>query len=109
MMNKLRFNRVGIGRERRLLHQDFSARPGRPIKRRHHEVEIHRQAVHADDFVRLGADEPRRRLAHRFMIGIPGRLAPEMGIHSERGPIVQLLLNDRRADFGIRPNELPAK
>ena len=73
VMDDLRFDRVGVGRERRLFHQDLAARFRRPIKRRHHQVEIHRQAVHADDFVRLGADQPRRRFAQRFVIGIPGR------------------------------------
>jgi hypothetical protein len=50
VVNELRLNRVGIGRERRLFHQDFEARFGWLIKRRHHQVEVHREAIHADHF-----------------------------------------------------------
>ena len=59
MMNDLRFDGVGIRRECRILHQDFETRFGRMVKRRHHQMKIHRQAVHADDLVWLGADEAR--------------------------------------------------
>ena len=62
VMNDLRFDRVRVGRESRLFHQDLEARFRWPVKRRHHQVNVHRQAVHADDFVRLRAGEPRRRL-----------------------------------------------
>src|SRR5256886_7288005 len=48
MMHDLRFDRIGVGRERRLFHQDLETRFGRPIKRRHHQMKIHREAVHAD-------------------------------------------------------------
>jgi hypothetical protein len=68
VMNELRFNRVGIRRERRLFHQDFEARFGRPIKRRHHQMKIHREAIHADDFERLCTNESRRRFAQRFVV-----------------------------------------
>src|SRR5580700_9492826 len=40
MMRDLRFDRIGVGRKCRLLHQDLEARFGRTIKRRHHEMEV---------------------------------------------------------------------
>src|SRR4029077_13163941 len=63
MMRDLRFDRIGVGRKRRLFHQDFETRFDWPIKRRQHEMKVHREAVHADHFQRLCADEPRGRLA----------------------------------------------
>ena len=63
MMNDLCLDRVGIGRERRLFHQEFEARFGWAIERRHHQVKVHRKAVHADHFDRLRANKPRHRLA----------------------------------------------
>ena len=47
-MRDLRFDRIGVGRKRRLLHQDLEARFGWSIKRGHHEMDVHREAVHAD-------------------------------------------------------------
>src|SRR5437764_5767913 len=38
MMNDLCLDRVGIGRERWLFHQEFEARFRWPIERRHHQV-----------------------------------------------------------------------
>ena len=73
MMRDLRFDRIGVGRKRRLLHQDLETRFGRPIKRRHHQMEVHREAVHADHFQRLRANKPRGRFAQCFMIGVPRR------------------------------------
>ena len=99
VMRDLRFDRVGVGRERRLLHQDLEARFRRPVKRRHHQVQVHRQAVHADDFVRLRADEPRRRLAHSLVIRIPGRRALQMRVDREIRPIIEFLLDDGARRF----------
>ena len=62
-MDDLRFDRIRVRREGRLFHQDLISRFRWPIECRHHQVKVHREAVHADDFVRLRADEPRRRLA----------------------------------------------
>src|SRR5438477_10987367 len=50
MMNDLCLDRIGIGRERRLFHQEFEARFRWPIERRHHQVKVQRKAVHADYF-----------------------------------------------------------
>ena len=92
VMHDLRFDRVGVGRERRIFHQNFKARFGRPIKRGHHQVQIHRQAVHANHFDWLCADEPRGRLAQRFVIRIPWRLRFEMRVDAELRPIVEFLI-----------------
>ena len=63
MMHDLRFDRVGVGGERRFFHQDFEARLSGTIKGRHHQVQIHRQAVHADHFDQFRAHHARDRFA----------------------------------------------
>ena len=89
MMRDLRFDRVGIGRERRLFHQDFEPRMlSGPIKRGHHQVQIHREAVHADDFDRSGSDESRHRFAQRLMIRIPRRIDGVMSVHAKLCPVI---------------------
>ncbi len=108
-MDDLRFDRIRIGREGRLFHQDLISRFRWSIERRHHQVKIDREAVHADDFVRPRADEPRRRLAQRLVIRVPRRRTVEMRIHRERCPIVQLLVDDLSRRFRHRPEGIPGE
>ena len=86
VMRNLRLDRVGVGREGRIFHQDLVTRLRRPIKGRHQQVQVDRQAVHADDFVRLRADQPRRRFAQGLVIGIPGRRGIEVPVHARAAP-----------------------
>ena len=88
MMRDLRFDRIGVGRKRRLLHQNLEARFGRPIKRRHHEMEVHREAVHADHLQRLRANEPRSRLAQCLVIRVPRRAGRVMRVDTKLRPVV---------------------
>ncbi len=94
MVRELRFNCIGVRRKGRLFHQNFAARLPRSIKRGHQEVQIHRQAVHADHFVRQGANQPGHRLAQALVIGIPRSGRIQVCVHRQPCPIVQLLLND---------------
>ena len=94
VVNELRLNRVGIRRERRRLHQHFEARFGWPVKRRHHQVKVHRETVHADHFEWLRADESRRRFAQRFVVRIPRRPGSVMRIDAKRGPVFQFIVDD---------------
>ena len=95
MMCDLRFDRVGIGRECGFFHQDFEPRMlSGSIKRGHHEMEIHREAVHADDLDWLRSDESRHRFAQRLMIRIPRCPSRVMCVYAKRGPVVQLLVDD---------------
>src|SRR5436189_5563090 len=50
MVYDLGFDSVGVRRESRIFHQDFEARLCRPIKRCHHQMNVHRDTVHADHF-----------------------------------------------------------
>ena len=88
MMRDLRFDRIGVGRERRLFHQDLETRFGRPIKRRHHQMKIHREAVHADHLQRVRADKARGRFAQCFVIGVPGRAGRVMRVDPKLRPVV---------------------
>ena len=105
-MNDLRFDRVCVGRKGRVFHQDFEARFGRAIKRRHHQVNIHSKAVHADNFVGLGASEPRRRLAQRFVVRIPRRACGMVSIDPKLCPIVQFLFEDCARSFRHQPERI---
>ena len=109
VMNDLGFDRIGVGREGRLFHQDLETRFRGPIKRGHHQMKIHRQAVHADDFVRFRADEPRHRLAQRLVIRVPRRRRAEMRIDRELRPIVQLLFDDFPRRFRHQAERIPGE
>ena len=87
-MNDLGFDRVGVRRKGGLFHQDLKARFRRSIKCGHHEVQIHRQAIHADHFGRLCPNQSRDRIAQRFVIGVPGRPSIEMSVDGEIRPII---------------------
>src|SRR5439155_23816396 len=88
MIHDLRFDRIRVGRKRRLLHQDLEARWGRPIKRRHHQMEIHREAVHADYLQRFRANKPRGGFAYCLVIRVPRRPGGVMRVDAKLRPVV---------------------
>ncbi len=88
MMRDLRFDCIGVGRKRRFFHQDLEPRFGRSIKRRHHQMEVHREAVHADHLQRFRANKPRGRFAQCLVIGVPWRPGRVMRIDTELRPVV---------------------
>ena len=93
---QVRLDRVEVGGERGVLHQDLLTGPGGRKERGQHQVQVHRQAVHHHDLAaclrrrRRCADEPAPALAQRLVIGVPRRLGFEMRIGGERGPIFEL-------------------
>ncbi len=99
VMRDLGFDRVGVGRKRRIFHQDFEPRFCRPIKRRHHHVQVDREAVHADHFNRLRTGEPCHRFAQSFMIRVPRGSGRVMRFNAELGPVIQLFFDKRARRF----------
>src|SRR5437867_4959048 len=94
MMSDLRFDCIGVGRKRRFFHQDFEPRFGWPIKRRHHEMEVYREAVHADYLQWFRANKPRGRFAQCLVIGVPWGSRSVMRIDTELRPSVQFFFDD---------------
>ena len=88
MMCDLRFDRVRVGRKRRVFHQDFEMRFGWAIECRHHQMEVHREAVHADHLQRFRANKPRGRFAQCLVIGVPRRPGCVMRVDAELRPVV---------------------
>jgi hypothetical protein len=90
---QLRLNGVQIRREGRFIDEGAAPAAGGKVERRHHQVQVHREAVHEHDFMRQRADQPGTRIAQGFVVGIPRRLAVKMAFHTEPRPVVQLLLD----------------
>ena len=87
----LRFDRVTVGRECVLLDQDRRPLRGRTIEADHHQVQVHGQRIHRDDFVRLRADEGGEVFAHELVVRHPRVLAVEMRLDGEPLPVVELV------------------
>ena len=68
---QLRLHGVAIGGERVALDQDLEAALGRAEEAHEHQMQVHGERVHRDDFVRLRADELRERSAEAFVIVEP--------------------------------------
>ena len=71
---RLRCDRVAVRRERVLLDQDLRALARRAVEPREHQVQVHRQRVHRDDFERLRADERRERRREALVVAQPRSL-----------------------------------
>ena len=79
-----------------------------PVERGQHQVQVDRQAVHEDDLVGPGADQPGPRVADQFVIGVPRRLAAEVPLDAVLRPGVQFLRDELLAAFrGCSPSEWP--
>ena len=88
MVRDLRFDCIGVGRKRRFFHQNLETGFGWPIKRCHHQMEVHCQAVHANYLQRFCANKPRRRFTQRFVRGLPRRSGRVMRVDTELRPVV---------------------
>src|SRR6185436_14960501 len=68
---QLRLHGVAIGRERVALDQNLEAALGRAEEAHEHQMQVHGERVHRNDFVRLRTDELRERSAEAFVIVEP--------------------------------------
>ncbi len=89
-------NGVLIRRECLVLHQDLGPPPLGPVERHHHQVKVDREAVHHDDLTGLRADEAGAPLAELLVVGVPRPPTPQVPVHGQRPPVVQLFLEQRR-------------
>ena len=106
---ELRGHGVAIGGERAGLDEDFGAPAGGPEKARQHEVQIHRQRVHGDDFAGPRAGEVCEAGGQILVIGNPGPARVLVTQDGESGPVIEFLVYQRRASSGIRPSEWPQR
>src|SRR5262249_42352240 len=72
-------------------------------------MQVNRQAVHHHHFAGPGADEAGAAFSKLLMVAVPGSFAFEMGFHTEFGPIVQLLLDERTRLFRLQAKRMTAK
>ena len=84
----LRVHCVMVRREGRLLDKDRMAFGGRAVEADHHQVQVDRQRIHRDDFLRQRTDQRGEILAHEFVVGHPGVAAAEVRFHREIAPVV---------------------
>src|SRR5262249_35475051 len=80
-----------------------------PVERLQHQVEIDRQSVHQDNLVRQRADEASGWPTQLLLVGVPGRLALEMRLNAETGPVVQLLFQERPYSPGLQAERVAAQ
>jgi hypothetical protein len=92
----MRCDGVAVRRERILFDEDLRAFASWAVEGREHQVQVHRQRVHRDDFERLCTDQPRQRRRETLVIGQPRPLRFEVTVDGALRPAVQLLLNDAR-------------
>src|SRR5207253_248307 len=81
------FDGVGVRRQRRFFHQHLESRFCPLIVHRHHQVKIHRKAVHADHFMWHRTNQPRHRLAQNFVIRIPWRSSGVLRVNAKLCPV----------------------
>ncbi len=90
----LRGDRVAVGGEGARFDEDAAARPARTVEARQHQVQVHRERVHGDDFARVRPGERRQPRGQVLVIRHPRPprlLVPE---HGEARPVVELGADD---------------
>ena len=90
--SQLRGHGVAIGGERAGLDEDLGAPAVGAEKARQHQVQIHGQRVHGDDFAGLRAGEMCEAGSHILMIGNPGPARVLMTQDRESGPVIELFI-----------------
>ena len=90
----LRGDRVAVGGECTGLDQDAPAPSGGAIEARQHQVQIHRERVHRDDFVGQAAGERAEPGGQILVIGHPRAVRVLVAVDGEPGPLVELLVDD---------------
>ena len=82
---------------------DFRALPGGSIKTHQKQVQIHRQRVHSDHFIRFGTHEFGEAVSKSLVVTDPGMSGPEMPFDAVLGPIVQFCTQCVFCGFGLKP------
>jgi hypothetical protein len=85
---QLRGDGVAIGGERTGLDEDFRAPAVGPEKTRQHEVQIHGQRVHGDNFAGMRAGEVCQASGQILVIGNPWPARVLMTQDRESGPVI---------------------
>src|ERR1022692_2661531 len=102
-------HRILVRRKRVLLDYDPVAPGGRPVEGNHHEMQIHRERVHGDDFQRLSAHQPRGLFGQQLVVLHPRMPRAEMAVHAQQFPVFQLLLDRSAHALGLQAKRMPAK
>ncbi len=90
----LRGNRVAVGGECARLDQDARALPDGAIEAREHQVQIHRERIHGDDFVCQCSGERHEARGQVLVIGHPRAARMLVARDAEPRPLVKLLVHD---------------
>src|ERR1700691_4412399 len=109
MKPDLRLDGISIRRKRVLLHNDSMALGNRPVERNHHQMQIHRQRVHGDDFQRLSAHQPCGLVRQQLVVLHPWMPRVEMAADTQQFPVFQLLLDISAYAPGLQSERLSAE
>ena len=106
MVQNLRLSHLIVRRKRMFLNQDFMPRFRGAIKRGQHQMQVHRQAIHHDDFVRFCSDQVGHRLGQTFVIRHPRVFRFEMSSHAQTLPLFQFCLHEPRCSFRLQAQRI---
>jgi hypothetical protein len=96
-------------RERAAFDDDAAPRTVGPEETHHHQVQVHGQRVHRDDFVRLRPDEAGERFAHELVVRHPRAPRAEMAVDREVAPVFEFLGHDRRSALRLQAERIAAE
>ncbi len=106
---ELRNDGVAVRRKRRTLDQHGIARRVGPEETDHHQVQIHREGVHGNDFVRHRARQFGERRRGALVIGNPRTRGGGVAEHPQAPPIAELLFDHRGSGLGLQPQGMAAE
>ncbi len=109
MKEDLRLHRILIRRKSSALDQNLVSLRRRAIERRHHQVQVHRERIHHDDFARLRSHQLCGLLRQQPVIGHPRVLRMKMAFHAKLRPVLQCLVEIRTRRFGLQPERVTAQ
>src|SRR5262249_35778010 len=104
MPGDLRGHGVAVRRKRAAFHQDLCSLSLWPIEAREHQMQIHRERIHRDDFARRGAGDVLESRSELLVIFDPRTCPLLVAEHAELRPRIEFL-----ADAVARRERLQAE
>ena len=98
-----------VGGEGARFDDDFDSIADGPVEARQHQVQVHRQRVHGDDFIRPGPRQVRKSRGQILVIRNPGARGGFVARYGQACPVIELLVNQPPCCERHQPKRMTAQ